>query len=400
MSQRRDSPPLVLIFTVTVTGITVNTLVAPAIPEILDDLQTSRSLAGLLIAAGTFPGIFLAPIIGVLADRYGRREVLLPCLAVFGLAGGLGGLAPTFPVLVGLRLLQGAGSAGLINLAVVLVGDHWAGTERARNLGRNSAVLTVSLAVLPTVGGALTDLAGWRAAFAPFPLALLTAAYLARRLPPAEGVQPVGVRSQVAAALPILRSRSVLAALVTGTTFFVLIFGLLLTVMPLHLEETFGLGAGTRGLILGLPAVSSTVASLLLGRMTARVGRRAVVLSSLVLVTVALAGIAALPHLVALLVAVLVFGYGEGLLLPSIQDIATGAAPTESRGTVVATLVGAFRFGQTIGPLLAGALLAAAGVPATFAAGAALAGAVLAALLVGVRRSSPDRPLLAADRTR
>ncbi len=108
---------------------------------------------GVLVSAGTLPGIVMAPVIGLLADRYGRRAVVVPCLVAFGVCGALAGLAPSFGALVAIRFLQGAASAGLVNLAVVIIGDHWDGTDRIRRLGQNSAVLTVSLAVFPPVGG-------------------------------------------------------------------------------------------------------------------------------------------------------------------------------------------------------------------------------------------------------
>src|SRR3546814_15254577 len=71
-------------------------------------------------------------LIGVLADRHGRRAVVVPCLIGFGVFGLLSALAPTFNALLLLRLLQGIGSAGLINLAVVLIGDHWDRSEERR----------------------------------------------------------------------------------------------------------------------------------------------------------------------------------------------------------------------------------------------------------------------------
>ena len=75
---RPSPPPLPLIFSVTVTGILANTLVGPAIPDILDAFDQPDSRAGLFVAAGTLPGIGMAPVIGVLADRFGRRAVLVP----------------------------------------------------------------------------------------------------------------------------------------------------------------------------------------------------------------------------------------------------------------------------------------------------------------------------------
>src|SRR3546814_443114 len=159
---------MALIFTITVTGILSNTLVVPAIPDILDAFDLPDSQAGVFVAAGTLPGIVMAPVIGILADRHGRRAVLVPCLASFGLFGLLSALSPSFQVLLVLRLLQGVGGAGLINLAVVIIGDHWSGIDRARLVGQNAAVLTLSLATFPPLGGLLTELGGWRLSFAPY----------------------------------------------------------------------------------------------------------------------------------------------------------------------------------------------------------------------------------------
>ncbi len=91
------APPLPLIFTITITGILANTLVGAAIPDILEAFDQPDTRAGLFVAAGTLPGIVMAPVIGVLADRHGRRAVLVPCLTAFGAFGLLSALAPSFP---------------------------------------------------------------------------------------------------------------------------------------------------------------------------------------------------------------------------------------------------------------------------------------------------------------
>ncbi|CAN5807425.1 MFS transporter [soil metagenome] len=381
-----------MIFAITVTGIMANTMIAPAIPDILDDLGVAQSRAGLLLAAATLPGVVVAPVIGLLADRYGRREVLVPCLAVFGLAGGLSSFAPTFPALIGLRLLQGVGSAGLINLAVVVIADHWKGADRARVIGQNSAVLTVSLAVLPPLGGTLTDLAGWRASFAPYWMGLVTAVIAAKVL----GASPhrdVRVGLQVREALGYLRSARVLAAMGSGMMFFVLIFGLMLTVLPLYLAEDFGLGATERGLVLGLPALTATAGALALGRLTKRVGARRMVLNGSEVVAVAFAIVAEASVLAVVVLGALLYGFGEGATIPSLQAIVAGAAPSSSRGSVVAVWVGGVRAGQTVGPLLAGVALGRLGASGTFWAGAVLAATLLAAQVLSGQPSSPPRDL-------
>jgi MFS transporter, ACDE family, multidrug resistance protein len=112
-----NRPPFAVILSITLTGILANVLVTPVAPDIAKDFGVGATGVGLVLGSATAPGILLAPIIGVLADRYGRRSVVVPCLTVFGIAGGLAAFAPTFPILLALRFLQGCGAAGLINLA-------------------------------------------------------------------------------------------------------------------------------------------------------------------------------------------------------------------------------------------------------------------------------------------
>src|SRR5689334_16419563 len=101
---------MILIYSVTITGILNNTIIGPAIPDILDSFHQPDSRAGILVAVGAIPGIVVAPAIGLMADRYGRRQILVPCLVIYAICGGLAGLAPTFGALIALRFVQGMGS--------------------------------------------------------------------------------------------------------------------------------------------------------------------------------------------------------------------------------------------------------------------------------------------------
>ena len=97
---------LPLVFAVTLTGIMANSLVSPLLPDILETFDQSAGSAGPLVAAASLPGIFLAPIIGFAADRWGRRPILTLCLIVFGLAGVLTAVAANFAMLVATRFLR------------------------------------------------------------------------------------------------------------------------------------------------------------------------------------------------------------------------------------------------------------------------------------------------------
>jgi MFS transporter, ACDE family, multidrug resistance protein len=388
-------PALSLIFAVTITGILANTLVGPAIPDILDDLEVADRWAGVFVAAGTLPGIAVAPIIGLLADRYGRRAVLAPCLLAFGAFGVASAFAPTFESLLVLRFLQGIGSAGLINLAVVLIGDHWDGLERARRVGQNAAVLTVSLAVFPPVGGLLTEIGGWRLAFAPYGVGIATAALIWRRLPAARPQATTTVAAQLRAAGAVARQPVVLGTVSIGFVIFVLIFGLFLTTLPLHLEREFGLSAGARGLVIAAPALTSTLSALRVGRLRGRFGAVRLLVVAGVLFVVAFTGIGLAGTLPLLVAGAMVYGLGEGLFIPTLQDVVTGAAPPEQRGAIVAVWVGAARAGQTVGPLGAAAVYASVGTGPTFLVGAGLAAVIVVVELIGrFGTEHPRRPVL------
>jgi MFS transporter, ACDE family, multidrug resistance protein len=381
-------PPAWLIFSITATAITGHTLITPSLPEIVAGVGAAQAAAGIVVAAATLPGVFLAPVIGVLADRYGRREVLMPCMVLFGVAGGLIALAPSLWVLVALRLLQGAGSAGLINLSVVLIGDHWAGATRAAMIGRNAAVLTMCLSVYPVLGGTLTAVGGWRAPFLVYPVALVTAWLLWRHLPPSPK-RDVAVADQLRETLPALRQRSVLGVLGMGGITFALIFGLLLTVLPIHLQDVFGVGPTLRGLILGLPALANTAVALSLGWLQRFRKRHQLAVAAAIFV-VSLLSMSVAPTLGLLVAAIVAFGVGEGLMIPNLQDVAAGSSEA-SRGAVVALFVSGARLGQTVGPVVAGVGLATVGAPAVFAAGAAVSALMLVPLVAAGSRVRAPR---------
>ena len=96
-----------IVFAVTLMGVLGVASITPAFPRIIRDLHLAHGQIGLLITVFTFPGIFLSPFLGVLADRFGRKRILVPSLVLFALSGGACGLAKGFHLLLVLRFCQG-----------------------------------------------------------------------------------------------------------------------------------------------------------------------------------------------------------------------------------------------------------------------------------------------------
>lgn len=374
---------LPLVFAATLTGIMGNSLVSPLLPDILDTFGRSDASAGPLVAAASLPGIVLAPLIGIAADRWGRRPILVLCLTVFGLAGVFTAIAPTFELLLATRLLMGMGSAGLVNLGVVLIGDHFEGEERTMWIGRNAAVLTVGVAIIPLLSGIAGETIGWRATTIAYTVGFAGALYawMFLRGEQRQGTQTV--RGQLAGIGIALRNPVIATTLGVGTLTFAVIFGVFLTALPTHLENRFDLSSGWRGVIIGAPAVTAALVGFNLGRIRRRIDIRAALAVSAATWVLGMGLIGSAGVLAVVIIGSLAYGIGEGALIPNLQEVAVTAAPPEHRGAVVATWVGFARLGQTSGPLLAGVLLSSSGAPAVFWAGAIASAAAMVTFMFG-----------------
>ena len=386
-------PPVAILFAVTVTGILSNSLIAPAIPDILDHFDQPDSRAGVLVAAGSLPGIVIAPLVGFSADRFGRKRILLPCLLVFGSFGVVAASAQSFNMLLAARLGMGFGSSGLINLAVVMIADNWSGTARTRMIGRNSAVLTMGLAAMPLLSGFLTEAISWRAALAVYSLALATAAAVVVALDnfrPEQVGRPV---EQIRGAVKVLRQPVLVATLASAVVTFALIFGVFLATLPVHLEQEFGLGPGWRGVVIAAPAVSASIVSANLATLRARFGLRTMLVIGSSLFSASFFLLGATGVLLVAVIGTVVYGVGEGAMIPSLQDAALTLAPASQRGGVLAVWVGFVRLGQVIGPLAATAMIASPSTATTM-----MSGGAVGLLLVALKLFGPidDQAVVAA----
>jgi MFS family permease len=161
---------------------------------------------------------------------------------------------------------------------------------------------------------------------------------------------------------------------------FVLIYGAYLSYFPFVLERSFGLSELWIGLVMASTSISTAFGAFGLGRLARRFGERRLIVTGYALYVVALAAIPFARWLPLLLVAILVFGFANGITIPSILAILSRIAPPELRAVFMSVNGMVLCLGQTLGPILAGAVYAAFGIEATFWVSAILAAGMLAAL--------------------
>ncbi|MBE3012688.1 MFS transporter [Microbispora sp. NEAU-D428] len=422
------------------------TVLSVAEPELARSFG-GAGVAGLQWTVTGYTLVFGAALLtaGSAADRYGAHRVFRVAVAAFGLGSLLSALAPSLWALVGLRALLGLAAAGCVPASMAMIARLYpVPAERAKAVAVWAATSGAALVAGPVAGGALTDLAGWRAIFLiNVPLAAVTLALTAgaavrcprgdRRIDWAAQILAcaavalltdtliaLGAHSFVHAAWSagatavavcafavrerrghapvlapaVLRTPGVPGALLAGAAVNFAMSGVLF-VLPLLFQQALGLTPGQIGAALLPMTLPFAVNPLLTGRIVARSGPRPPVLAGLGLLAAggvafgaAVWASASYPFLLAGLVAT---GFGVSFALPALATLVVTAAPEGAAGAAGGLLNAARQCGATIGVAVTGAFVTV-GVPDQGHRGAAYAlivpAVVCAAAAVAVARTA------------
>jgi MFS family permease len=362
-------PNLQLIFGVTLSAVMGVSSITPVFPAMARELDIPVHSVGLLITVFTLPGIFLAPVLGVLADLWGRKRILVPALMLFGIAGGACGFVRDFNLLLALRFLQGMGAASLASLNVTIIGDLYSGNELAAAMGYNATVLNIGTASYPAIGGILATLGWFYPFFLPFiaiPMGFLVLFSL--KNPGPKNRQ--GLKVYLGNAWKGIKSRQILILFLTSIVTFIILYGPYLTYLPILLSHSFQASSFTIGIIMSIMSLTTAVSSSQLGRLSKRYSHKTLLLSAFIFYAVALVIIPFIHSLWLLPLPIIIFGMGHGMTYPNIQTLLAALAPSENRGAFMSINGMVLRLGQTLGPVLMGIVLLGWGIQGVFYAGA------------------------------
>ncbi|WP_461209160.1 MFS transporter [Desulfocurvus sp. DL9XJH121] len=374
-----------ILFGVTLMVVMGVSSIAPAFPPIIKTFNLSAHKVAWLVTAFTVPGAVLTPVFGIMADRYGRKRILVPSLACFGLFGGACILAQSFHALIVLRFFQGMGAAALGALNMTIISDLYTGRERIQALGYNAGVLALGTTIYPLLGGVLAQI-GWRWPFILPLMALPLALAVALGLDCPNPERDVPFMDYMRLALRRATEPKALGLFVTTALTFVLLYGVLISFMPLYLHDTFGAEPWAIGTVYGATSLGTVLVSGQLGRIAKHLSPVRILALAFVLYALSSALVPLMPGLWWMLLPVLIFGLAQGLNIPCVQSMMAELAPMEQRGAFMALNGMILRIGQTLGPLIVGAAYAMDGYDGVFECGVALALVALGVVLTVVRR--------------
>ncbi|SEQ48326.1 MFS transporter [Microlunatus flavus] len=328
-------------------------------------------------------------VVGPLSDRYGRTPLIHASVLLASLVGLACALAPSWPALVGLRLLEGVALAGLPAVATAYLREELHPGSQARAVGLYVAGTAIGGMAGRLLTGAVAGAFGWRWALASAAALGLVCAVVVRVLLPASRQfvpRPAGLHAVLGTARQALSDRGLLALFGIGGCSMGVLTVLLNTVGFRLALDPFHLGLAAASLLFCVYPVGS-LSSALSGRLADRYGRRAVLPIGCV---VALLGVlltipASLPLLVVGL-ALVIAGFF------AVHGVASGWVPARAHAAGLATAQAAslYLFAYYVGASVFGALGGqawnAAGWPSVVVLAAGLV-VVLGVLALVLRRT-------------
>ena len=397
------------VFLATIDGSIVNI----SLPTLVSSFQTDFALVQWVVLAYLLTVTTLMLGIGRLADIYGKKPIYTTGFIVFTIGSVLCGLSPTIHTLIGFRVLQAIGAAMIMALGMAITTEAFPPSERGRALGITGTIVSVGIAVGPTLGGLIVKNLSWHwIFFVNLPVGIIGTFMVVRYVPAFK--PPGGQRFDYWGALTLCISllsllvaltlgqrlgfgdRTVLlligsfvvfltvfislelrieqpmidlrlfrnslfsVSLATGFIIFICLSGTLI-LMPFYIQNVLGYDPQQTGLLMATVPVALGIIAPISGNLSDRFGSRPITVAGLTVLTIGFLGVSSLDAETTTLGYVIRFlpvGLGMGIFQSPNNSAIMGAAPRNRLGIASGMLAVTRTLGQTTGIAMLGALWA------------------------------------------
>lgn len=357
----RDGRAIALLMAATLTTM-ANATISPALPglkRLFESDPWAEVLTPMLVTAPSFSVVLCAPAIGLVADRSGRRALLLAGVVLFVLAGSAGTVLPGLATIFASRLALGVAVAMIMTAQTALVGDYFSGERR-------NALSGLQIAARNFGGFVFIALAGWLAELSPrLPFAIygfaalcLPVLWTAITEPARAAPRPGGPPSSVDGHPTWRRLLAALALLQLATN---LLFFLIPTQLPFFLESLGHDSAALTGAAIGTLMLTGGTAALAYGRLKSAVGYRGAYVAGYFTMAAGFALLALGSGGWAIFPGVALIGAGFAMVMPTFVALALALAPARRAGLAGGILTASVFLGQFLSPLASLPAIAAFG---------------------------------------
>jgi predicted MFS family arabinose efflux permease len=336
----------------------------PTAPFRILALGGTVSEAGLFLALLTYSSAVSAPFMGGVADRLGKRRILLVCsLAIAGFSG-LYAAIPTYQVMLALVPVHGLFWAGLLSASGAYITEIIPPSRRAEGLSYWGFASIIAVAIAPSFGLWVFETGGWRTLCLEAMALNLIMATIAWRLPPDQsrgGRLPARLHHMVE-----------WRVLVLGVTLFLYAFsyGGITSFTALYAQQ---LGITPKAIYFTAFAIAIIITRPFIARYADQVGHERVVLPCLAIVAAGVGLLAVAESRTGFVVSAIVFGTGFGSAYPIFVAHLMKRVAQDRRGATFGALIGAFDIGVGTGSMAIGWLGEHYGYGQAFGVAAAVA---------------------------
>ncbi|MFY0751802.1 MFS transporter [Pseudomonas sp. NFX5] len=328
-------------------------VVAPSLPQMQAHFSDVPNVEFLIPVALTIPGLLVAllsPLVGVLADRYGRKQLLVASIVGYGVFGLMPMFLDSLYAIIVSRIALGCVEAVVVTISTMLIGDYYSGAQRQKYLALQTTFASSSAILFFMVGGALGEL-GWRMPYVvyavPLALALLSKVMLWEPRAASMASDEEQARNNVS-------FRPVLMLGICVVTFIGAVMFMILQIQMAYLLGDIGEPSPqTAGLVASACSVMIVLGTLSVHLLT-RLGLRTPHCLALAfgLIATSFLLIPAMHTWQAIMVVALINGLGCGLMLPTLAIWNMRELPWQRRGLGTGMWYGSYCLGMFFSPIL------------------------------------------------
>jgi MFS family permease len=323
-------------------------LLLPTIPQFVADLGGTTSQIGVVVGIFTMSSVVLRPYFGKLADRYGRKKMMLFGSGLFALLFAIYSQVQEIVPLYLLRVFHGIAHGSYLAAVFAYVADLAPLKRRGEVMGVYGVANVVAMALFPAWGSMI--IASTHDFSRLFLFSTITAGAAFLTVFFVDEIKPEENQKQTVSVWTVARQPAVLVA---SLTFFTAatVYGAVITFLPVYAPKQ---GLANIGIFFTTYAIFTLISRVIAGKLSDRYGRRKVILPFLILLTIATF---LLPFLQSLYLLVLIgacFGLGFGAFMPALNAFVVDSTLPHERASALAFFTAFMDVGITTGAVILG----------------------------------------------
>lgn len=322
-------------------------IIAPALPDIGKHFpDASSSMVKLLL---TMPAVFIsltAFFIGSLSDKYGRKNLLLLSLLIYGLSGFSGFFIDDFYILLISRAGLGLGVAGIMSLTTTLIGDYFEGAERNNFMGLQASTMSMGGVLFLILGGILADIS-WR-----LPFAIYLMAFLVMPLAIFILYEPDIIKSDQTHVAGRPKHLGPVALIFLLGLLSMMFFYMIPTQIPFMMDEKLNISNSKIGMAIAITTLTGAITSFYFGRIKSVLSHAQIFIIALILISIGFFMIAYFQTYSLIVISLAIAGLGFGTFIPNCNLWLMSLTLPEKRGFIIGAFSSALFSGQFISPLV------------------------------------------------